>query len=398
MATRFLIIDVEGPLDGSAFNPNSRLSLVGLYDGSSFHQFDLEHSGRPYGESVRRIQALVDNADVLVAFNSKYDLHWLRRYGIRVHHKKLWCLQYAEFCLSGQSGWPKIYPDLDTACLRRGLEGKSSYIWDTYWSKGTDTVHIPWQELADYNKQDLKIEWDLFQAQRKELEEKPDLKRLIWWGSQDLLITEEMEWNGIKFDTALAVRTGDQLLEESKAVEGQLASIVGSDRVLWSSPAQVSAVLFGGVVKYDDREEYLFQYKDGRTAIKSRKVVREIAFPRIVEPYKNSKSKSEERDQWSTDEQTLRKLKAHGKAKDIISLLLKKRELEKRVGTYYHGFVNTMREHCWEGDLLHTQLSHCRAASGRLASKSPNVQNLEDGMRKCIVTRFPISSASSSAS
>lgn len=386
--TKFLVIDVEGPLSGSAFNPNHRLSLLGLYDGSVYHSFDLEHHGLPYGEKLPLIQRIVDSADVLIAFNSKYDLHWLRRYGIRFHHKKLWCLQYAEWCLSGQTGWPKIYPDLDTACKRRGLEGKDNYIWETYWSKKIPTDQIPWEELANYNRIDLRIEWDLFQAQRKELETKPQLKRLIWWGSQDLLVTEEMEWHGIKFNTELAARTGDQLLEESKAIEGQLAGVIGSDRVLWSSPSQVSAVLYGGVVTYDDREEYLFQYKDGRAALKSRKVEREISFPRLVEPLRESKTKKE--GVWSTDEQTLRKIKAFGKAKQIIDLLLKKRELEKRVGTYYHGFVNTIREHCWEGDLLHSQLSHCRAASGRLASKNPNVQNLEDGMRQCIISRFPL--------
>lgn len=385
---KVLVIDVEASLDGHPFNPDHRLCLLGLYDGDVFHQYDIEHSQHPYSGNLRMAQMAIDGADVLVAFNSKYDLHWLRRYGLKFQHKKLWCLQYAEFCLSGQTGWPKEYPDLHTACIRRGLAGKSDYIKETYWSKGIETVNIPWQELVDYNKQDLKIEWDLFQAQIEELKKKPQLKKLIWYGSQDLLVTEEMEWNGIKFDTALSLSIGDELLKEISGVERRLADMVGSDRVLWSSPAAVSAVLYGGVVKYDVKEPYIFKYKDGREKEKTRTVEKLIHFNRIVEPLKNSQSKKE--GQWATDEGTLKKLKATGRAADLIELLLKKRELEKRVGTYYHGFPRIMEENKWEHSLLHGSLSHCRAASGRLSSKAPNTQNLEYGMRKCVITRFPL--------
>ena len=374
---------MEGPLDGHPFAPRHRLSIIGCFDGTTFSVFDIEHSGKPYGEAIKRLQALVDGTDVIIAFNSKFDLHWLRRYGITFAHKKLWCLQYAEFCMSGQQ-W--AYPDLHSASINRGGRGKSDYIESTYWNKGSDTVNIPLDELVAYNKQDCEVEWDLFQAHVAYLKDKPQLKKLIWYGSQDLLVTEEMEWNGIKYDHEKSQRIGDELLAEIRAIDHQLAQSVPSVPVLWSSPADISAVLYGGIIKEHYKESYEFKYKDGHTAIKTRPAVREYKLPRLVDPLKGSENKKG----YSTDEGTLKRLRPSGQAKQIISLLLRKRELDKKVGTYYHGFPKLAKEKEWEDGILHGQLNHCRAASGRLSSNKPNQQNLEYGVRECIVTRFPL--------
>lgn len=380
-----LVLDVETNTDAYAFNPNERLHVVGCYSSSSVDVYDIEYSFKPYGESLRSIQSQVDDADIIVAFNSKFDLHWLRRYGIKFHHKKLWDLQYAEYCMSGQQ-W--AYPDLDTACLNRGIQGKSKYIAENYWDKGIPTTEIPWDELEAYNKQDLKCEWDLFHKQVELLQANPQLKRLIWYGCQDLLVTEEMEWNGIKYDVEKSVREGNLLVEESTNISKQLYSLGGGyDGVVdWNSPANLSAVLYGGTVKQPYKESYEFKYRDGRVATKFRNSVRQVAFPRIVQPLKGT----ENTHGYSTDEGTLKKLKPSGTAKQIIGLLLKKRELDKKVSTYYHGLPKLIGEMKWENETLHGQLNHCRAATGRLSSTKPNQQNLDYKVRECIVSRFPM--------
>jgi DNA polymerase I-like protein with 3'-5' exonuclease and polymerase domains len=381
--TKYLVIDVEGPLDGHPFAPQHRLSIIGLFDGTTYSVYDIEHSGHPYGQVLQEIQLLVDSADVLIAFNSKYDLHWLRRYGIKFHHKKLWCLQYAEFCMSGQQ-WP--YPDLDTACKNRGLEGKSNYIWDTYWSKGIATTSIPLQELIDYNKIDLKIEWNLFQKQVEILQGEPQLKKLIWYGSQDLLVTEEMEWNGLKYDTKKSLALGDSFLAEISEISIHLSTLVHPIPINWGSPQQLSAVLYGGTINEEVKEPFTFVYKDGRTREKLRTVIKTHNLPQLVAPLKGTKNTNG----YSTDEGVLKKLRATGQAKTVISLLLRKRELDKKVGTYYHGIPKLIGEKQWEENVIHGQLNHCRASSGRLASMKPNLQNIEYGVRECITTRFPL--------
>lgn len=159
-----------------------------------------------------------------------------------------------------------------------------------------------------------------------------------------------------------------------------------SDHINWGSPAHLSVILYGGEIKYEVKEEYDFVYANGRTAKKLRKAVKSYPLPRLVEPLKGSKNTHG----FSTDEGTLKRLKASGKAKCIISLLLRKRELDKKVGTYYHGIPKLAKEMQWEDNLIHGQLNHCRAATGRLASSKPNQQNLDYEVRECIITRFPL--------
>ena len=382
-----LIVDLEGPIanDSHPFTPSNRLSLIGLYDGSNFHAFDIEHGGKPYGEFLVLTQSIIDSCDLIIAFNAKYDLHWLRRYGIKISHKPLWCLQYAEFCMSGQT-W--AYPSLDDACLKRGIEGKSHYISDTYWSKGVETIHVPWDELIAYNEQDLICEWNLFQAQKRALADQIQLKKLIWYGCQDLLITEDMEFNGMAYDFQLSIDEGDKYVRQINEIDGKLSDVVGNSNVLWSSPQHVSAVLYGGSATYEVEEPYVFVYKDLRTKEKIKKVKKVDNFDRLVEPLHNSDTKKE--GTYSTDEGTLRKLKTYGKAKQIVELLLLKRELDKKVGTYFHGIPKLAKEMGWDDNTIHGQLNHCRAASGRLASSKPNQQNLDKGIRKCIKSRFPL--------
>jgi len=103
----------------------------------------------------------------------------------------------------------------------------------------------------------------------------------------------------------------------------------------WNSGDHISALLYGGILKYDDTETYTFQYKDGRSAEKTRKVTKEVPLARLVTPLKGTELKKP--GYWQTDADTLRKLNAKGDAATVISSLLTRSKLDKQVGTYYHG-------------------------------------------------------------
>lgn len=369
--------------DGHPFDPDNRLLFVGLTDGNNDWIFDIEFSGRPYAESLGKIQSLLSGYDVIVAFNAKFDLHWLRRYGVNFDNSKIWDLQYAEYCLSGQT-WKM--PDCHTACTNRGLVGKLPF--DHSQPEHTD------EEWRTYLTGDLLAEFGLFEAQKKQLGDKGQLTKLIWYGSQDLKVTELMEWNGLKYDIEKSLKVGDDLLEKVVVLDNSLFEICPFPWFNWASPDHVSAILYGGRVSYPTVEPFTFVYKSGATKEKFRKVDKEIDFPRLVEPLKNTGGKKNQNEvdptyhRFSTNEGILRTLKAAGPAKTIINLLLSRRELEKKVGTYYHGIPKLMESMGWQNQLIHSQLNHCVAATGRLSSSKPNVQNLEKLMRQCVLTRF----------
>lgn len=380
-----LVIDVEGSMDGHVFNYNHKMYMLGLYNGEEKWVFPIEWDSLPYGSHIRHAQGIIDRHDLLIGANFKHDIQWCRRYGLKTQHKKIWCLQYAEFVMSGQT-WRM--PDLDTACKNRGLEGKIDTIKLNYWDKGLEINSAPWEEAVAYNGRDLEIEFRLFEAQKRELQDNVRLKRLIWNGCQDLHITAEAEWNGLKYDTELSLRRGQGILLEVARIEEGLSALVGVPHINWGSPAHLSALLFGGPLKFIESEAFTFTYKDSKRppVNKTRKVNKVLTLPRLVEPLKGS----ENTHGYSTDESVLKRLRATGTARDIIESLLQIRGLNKLVSTYLHGIPKLAVEMGWEGNVVHGQLHHCVAQTGRLASSKPNQQNLDYRVRDCIISRFPL--------
>ena len=384
---KFLILDTETTSKnaGHPFDPANKLLFVGLYDGDNIRIFDIEFTEKPYGKSIQEIQDFLDGYDVIVAFNAKFDLHWLRRYGIDFSNHFVWDLQYAEFCFAGQQ-WSM--PSCDDACSRRSLQGKLPFDHSIEHSRSA------W---VQYLHRDLICEYDLFQAQRTDLGgERAGLLNLIWYGSQDLKITEEMEWNGLKYDVEKSLTIGDEILQKIAVLDSVLSDYSPHPSFSWASPTHLSALLYGGIFKYETVETVYKTLKGGRVKERLHKVIKEIILPRLVEPFKtsgvkrNEKETDQSRHYYSTDEGTLKTLKASGSAKEIIKLLLTRRTLAKSVGTYYHGIPKKIEEMGWQNELIHAQLNHCVAATGRLSSAKPNIQNLESSMRQCIVSRFPL--------
>ncbi len=381
-----LCIDVETTTfeKGNPHAQRNKLCLVGGYDGHSYRYWDIEWTGSPYGEKLHEIQHWLLSYDLLVGFNFKFDLAWLRRYGILSDFNKLavFDCQLVDFICYGQR---ESFPSLDCVARKRGFDGKYGSI-DDWVKQGLDTPDFPKEEFLAYLEQDCKLTWQVFQQQLKELKEQPKLKRLCWNSCQDSRVTAEMEWNGLKYNIDKSRRMGDEFLVEIQEIDAQLQELAPDVGDKWNSNDWLSAILYGGCVFVDGVEEYSFTHKDGRVTQKSRKIKKPIRFERLVEPLKGSKLKKE--GFFSVDENNLKHLKATGKAKKIIDLILERNKLEKKVGTYFHGIPKLYEKMDWSDNILHGQLTHAAAVTGRLSSSKPNQQNLDKEVRKCIVSRF----------
>ena len=91
---RSLILDVETTISnkGNPFDETNKLCYVGLLDTSP-SVFSIEYDDQPYRSHLEKIQSKIDEAEVLVGFNIKFDLHWLRKYGINFVGKRIWDCQ-----------------------------------------------------------------------------------------------------------------------------------------------------------------------------------------------------------------------------------------------------------------------------------------------------------------
>jgi DNA polymerase I-like protein with 3'-5' exonuclease and polymerase domains len=256
------------------------------------------------------------------------------------------------------------------------LDSKQDYIANTYWAKGIDTTEVPWSELEEYNLSDLQNTLDLYNAQIKYLEDFPKLKRLIELDCYDLKVLEEMEWNGLIYDIEESNRLSKECEVRIRDIYERLSTLVGRSDINWNSPDQVSSILYGGIISFCKKEYRPFVYKNGTEKLKLRNVVEEVTFERLVEPLPDTELETKKSGaKWQTGAPVLSRLKARGKVKEIVELLVEASDLEKMNGTYYKGLPALISEMDWPDGMIHGQLNQCVAVTGRLSSSKPNMQN-----------------------
>ncbi len=382
----YLVLDVETTIsnNGNPFDKTNKLMMVGLLNDKEVAIHDVEYSVDPYKELLDNIQLAVDAADVLVGFNIKFDLHWLRRYGIDFSKKRIWDCQLVEFILRNQA---ESYPSLNATAEYYELGSKLDEVKENYWKNGIDTDKVPKEILADYLKRDVELTETVMAKQMEELSKRPELQRLVSLHNQDLLVLEEMEYNGLKYDYDKSIVLGDELEEQISKLNKRLFSYHAYDNFNPNSNDHLSVFLYGGSIS-ERFQSPNGHYKTGKRAgeVKYKWEERQREFPRLMKPLAGSELKKE--GFFSTNEDTLKKLKPNKKGKEILDILLTRTTLEKRKSTYYQGIVKLIDEMNWNKDTIHGQLNQCVAKTGRLSSSKPNLQNFDGEIKSLFTTRY----------
>ena len=83
-----------------------------------------------------------------------------------------------------------------------GLGNKLDVVATEYWEKGIDTQDIPREVLSDYLNQDLLPTERVYEKQIEDFNTNhpPETLTLFKLQCQDLLVLQEMEYNGMWFD------------------------------------------------------------------------------------------------------------------------------------------------------------------------------------------------------
>lgn len=378
-----LVLDVETTIQnkGNPFSRLNKLCLIGLKDNGIY---DIEYSDHPYREELDRVQSVINNYKTLVGFNIKFDLHWIRKYGITFQDHRIWDCQLVHFILTGQS---KPYPSLNQVCEHYGLEQKLDVVKEEYWKNGIDTNEIPRDILEEYLVQDLALTEQVYLKQLEDVEKNPHLNKLISLHNQDLLVLEEMEFNGVLYDQDRSEVLGNELEEQIAKLDKRLFTFHNFTDFNPSSVDHVSALLYGGTIKYRVQvEDGIYKSGQKQGQVRLRWQDRELELPRLVKPLKGSELEKE--GLFSTDEQTLRSLGGSAKAQEVIKIILTRAVLEKRVTAYYKGLVNLITEQNWEHGHIYGQLNQCVARTGRLSSSKPNLQNFDSEIKSLLLSRY----------
>jgi DNA polymerase-1 len=146
-----------------------------------------------------------------------------------------------------------------------------------------------------------------------------------------LEVLVDMEWTGIRIDLALFNRLSEELGSDLRRLDEEIARVAGTD-VNLNSPRQLASILF--------EKQQLPVLKKTKTGP-------------------------------STDADVLEQLAAMGH--ELPRLILEYRELQKLKGTYVDALPQRINRTTGR---IHTSFNQAGAATGRLSSAEPNLQNI----------------------
>lgn len=414
---------------GNPFYAGNKCCVVSYSGTAGAGVVDLEYSGPASRGTLDRIAGLVGDADLLIGFNLKYDLHWLRRYGIQLRpDQRVWDCQLVEYLLSAQA---RRLESLEAAVDRYALGKKEKGI-NEYWDLGINTDKIPYDVLSNRALSDSILTEKLALHQMRLLQDcSTAFQRLVHLNHVDLLVLQEMEWNGLQFDLPGMAREQEEVNNRLQQLDRELGSYFPGLSLNWNSTADRSAALYGGVVEQESQEE-VGTYKSGPNAGKPkyRRVHTLHLLDRLVDPIAGSeltgnRSRADEgeaegqlaglrspqedpqrsvvqegkdvrdggaldRRQWSTDKSTLPRLKAKGRGAAIIGLLQERQRLEKLDGTYLNGLRARADLMGWTDGVIHGSFNQSTVVTGRLSSSRPNLQNFPEDVDKFMCSRYDL--------
>lgn len=180
--------------------------------------------------------------------------------------------------------------------------------------------------------QEIAASWQVFGWQKHAFTENPQLAKIAHEFDFPLIYTLfHMEHRGIKIEPNMLEKMSSELENDYKKLEQEMYSLVGYEFNI-GSPAQLSEVLFTKL------QLPTTGIKKGKTG-------------------------------YSTGQKELDKLRGQN---PIIELIEQTRELAKLKNTY----VDTLPKLADKNNRIHTTFNQDVAATGRLSSKDPNLQNI----------------------
>lgn len=230
-----------------------------------------EYYGRMGKKPFDWFTKLLAGTKLLVGMNIKFDLLYALREPQNyeawqqwvVDGGQVWDIQLAEYLLRGMEQSSHMM-SLDDLAAAYGGTLKIDEV-KALWEAGICTADIDRDLLMRYLVGDSKGMGDIGNTEHiflRQLEaaRKVGQVKSILLNCGALLCTVEMERNGMFIDKELGLVLAAKVKEELVATQLRLAEYLPADLPFefnWNSPAQKSALIFGGTVQYDDREYLL---------------------------------------------------------------------------------------------------------------------------------------------
>ena len=294
---------------------------------------------------VNQFKSLLENENTLkIGQNIKYDMLVFRRYGVEVKGP-LFDTMIAHYVLQpelhhGMDYLAEIYLKYETIKIEEliGPKGKNQ----------RNMRNLSPAEVYKYACEDADVTLKLKNRLEEELR-KNDCEELFYQVEMPLVpVLTYMEWNGVRIDTEALKQTSAHYTERMNQIEQEIYALAGESFNI-ASPKQVGDILFDKL--------------------------------KITDKAKKTKSKG----QYITSEEVLESLRHKH---EIVGKILDYRGLRKLLSTYIDALPELINPRTHK---IHTSFNQAVAATGRLSSSNPNLQNIpirnEDGkeIRKAFI-------------
>ena len=273
-------------------------------------------------------ETLEDDAVLKVGQNIKYDACVLKRHGVSLSGISFDTM-IASYVIN-----PGLRQHNLDALAQRYLNHKMISYQDVVGkgknARGFEEVSL--EKACEYSCEDADMTFRLREILAKQIQDEKNEALFNDLEMRLLPVLLDMEMTGIKIDTALFETMSADFAEEMKQVEKKIQADAGVEFNL-NSPQQLGKVLFE-----------VLKLPGGRKTAKTRR--------------------------YSTDVKVLQKLaESHGIAREILRF----RSLAKLKSTYLDALVRMVNP---ETGRVHTSFNQTVAATGRLSSSNPNLQNI----------------------
>lgn len=227
--------------DPSPFHPKNFLVSYGLNDNYRCIRHNQQPADRFAIDELK--DTILNKTDILVAFNAKFELSWLKAIGIDYTGKIADPMIMAYVLARGQK-WSMSLKEL---CKRYEVEEKSDAV-DEYLKADVSFEDIPWDIVEEYGKQDVVSTYALYQRLKRELDDNPHLWTTVDLMHEFCLCLTDMEANGIKIDVNALDKLEKQYRIEYNELEIKLnkmiKEVMGDTSINLNSPEQLSQLLY----------------------------------------------------------------------------------------------------------------------------------------------------------
>lgn len=315
----------------TGIDPNEA-ELVGIafsYKTGEAHYVPIPKNQEKAKAMVAEFAAVMQNPAIeKIGQNIKYDMLMLRWYGVQVQGK-LWDTMIMHYLLEPDNRHNLTY--LSETYLGYSPVAIESLIG----KKGKNQLSmrdIDLDRVKEYAGEDADLTWQLKEILQKEFT--PELQQLYDEIEEPLItVLVEIEYNGFNLDVPFLEAYAKEMDADIQVAKKKVYEAAGLDTFNIDSPKQIGEVLFN----------------------------------KLELPYRWRKTKS---GQYSTNEEKLSELaEKHQIARDILDY----RSLAKLQSTYVEALPRLVNPRTGR---IHSSFNQALAATGRLSSNNPNLQNI----------------------